>query len=232
MSSVSLSQCPYCRNVQNRVGRESAPECCMFLVRSRHDNLAASSCAGFLLYHTTLYTSGTLWPSCSNSMKDFSSLVSTGSVSQAQTCLHKLEHGCHVMTLLDHDFAAEYWINTFNSAMILEEDGGRYYWSSLFYVGDAGNTSLVELALLWARPRSLPQGVLVIYFGSAASWRPCNVVWPHQDLFPTAEGCKESRLPNVTLLHWAQQRYALVGCDGWVIGRLVGQGLHHQSYHT
>ena len=35
-------------------------------------------------------------------------------------------------------------------------------------------------ALLWARPRSLPQGVLVIHFGSAASWRPCNVVWPHQ----------------------------------------------------
>ena len=42
----------------------------------------------------------------------------------------------------------------------------------------------------------------------------------------------ESRLPNVTLLHWVQQKYALVGCDGWVIGRLVGQGLHHQSYHT
>ena len=41
-----------------------------------------------------------------------------------------------------------------------------------------------------------------------------------------------SRLPNVTLLYWAQQKYALVGCDGWVIGRLVEQGLHHQSYHT
>ena len=27
---------------------------------------------------------------------------------------------------------------------------------------------------------SLPQGVLVICFGSAASWRPCNVVCPHQ----------------------------------------------------
>ena len=36
-------------------------------------------------------------------------------------------------------------------------------WSYL-YVGDAGNTSLVELAPLWARPRSLHQGVLVIYF--------------------------------------------------------------------
>ena len=53
-----------------------------------------------------------------------------------------------------------------------------------------------------------------------------------RDLFPTAEGCMEGRLPNVTLLHWAQQKYALVGCDGSVIGRLVGQGLHHQSYHT
>ena len=40
------------------------------------------------------------------------------------------------------------------------------------------------LALPWARPRSSPQGVLVIYFGSAASWRPCNVVWPHQGLVP------------------------------------------------
>ena len=40
------------------------------------------------------------------------------------------------------------------------------------------------LALLWARLRSLPQGVLVIYFGSAASWRPCNVVWPHQGPVP------------------------------------------------
>ena len=31
------------------------------------------------------------------------------------------------------------------------------------------------LALLWARPRSLPQGVLVVYFGSAASGVP--VMW-------------------------------------------------------
>ena len=30
----------------------------------------------------------------------------------------------------------------------------------------------------------LPQGVLVIYFGSAASWRPYNVVWPHQGPVP------------------------------------------------
>ena len=34
-----------------------------------------------------------------------------------------------------------------------------------------------------------------------------------RDLFPTAEGCKGSRLPNVTLLHWAQQKYALVSCQ-------------------
>ena len=27
-----------------------------------------------------------------------------------------------------------------------------------------------------------------------------------RDLFPTAEGCKGSRLPNVTMLHWAQQK--------------------------
>ena len=83
--------------------------------------------------------------------KYFSSLVSTGSVSQAQTCLHKLEHGCHVLTLehqkillFDHGFSAEYWTNIFNVAMILEEDGSRCVWVFFFYVGDAGNTSLVD----------------------------------------------------------------------------------------
>ena len=34
-----------------------------------------------------------------------------------------------------------------------------------------------------------------------------------RDLSPTAEGCMGGRLPNVTLLHWAQQKYALVGSD-------------------
>ena len=48
------------------------------------------------------------------------------------------------------------------------------------YIGDAGNTSLVDAGTPLARPRSLHQGVLVIYFGSAATWRPCNVVRPHQ----------------------------------------------------
>ena len=27
-----------------------------------------------------------------------------------------------------------------------------------------------------------------------------------RDLFPTAEGCKGSRMPNVTMLQWAQQK--------------------------
>ena len=54
-----------------------------------------------------------------------------------------------------------------------------------------------------------------------------------RDLSPTAESCMGGRPPNVTLLHWAQQQSnALVGSDGWVDGRLVGQGLHHSSYHT
>ena len=34
-----------------------------------------------------------------------------------------------------------------------------------------------------------------------------------RDLFPTAEGCKGSRLPIVTMLHWAQQKYPLVSCQ-------------------
>ena len=34
----------------------------------------------------------------------------------------------------------------------------------------------MDCHVVWARPRSLPQGVLVIYFGSAASWRGTAVV--------------------------------------------------------
>ena len=78
-------------------------------------------------------------------MKDFSSLFSTGSVSLAQTYLHKLEHGCHVLKLeyqkillFDHDLSVEYWINTFNIAMILEEDGMVTYWSSSSTLGMQG----------------------------------------------------------------------------------------------
>ena len=88
------------------------------------------------------------------------------------------------------------------------------------------------LALLWARPRSLPQGVLVIYFGSAASWRPCNMVRPHQGPVPQLTAVWEAVRPMQQCCIGHKQKYALVGCDGWVIGRLVGQGLHRQSYHT
>ena len=52
--------------------------------------------------------------------------------------------------------------------------------SSSFYVGDAGNTSLVDAGTPLGATTVVTPGVLVIYFGSAASWRPCNVVWPHQ----------------------------------------------------
>ena len=48
-----------------------------------------------------------------------------------------------------------------------------------------------------------------------------------RDLFPTADGCKGSRLPNVTLLHWAQQRYALVGCDAYSIQFSLKTPLYH-----
>ena len=54
----------------------------------------------------------------------------------------------------------------------------------LFTLGVQGTLRQWMLALLWARPRSLHQGVLEIYFGSAAPWRPCNVVWPHQGPVP------------------------------------------------
>ena len=106
-------------------------------------------CGLFALPHNLVLQA--LWPPCSNYNESFSSLVSTGSVSQAQTCLHKLEHGCHALTLehqkillFDHDFSVEYWTNIFNIAMFLEEDGSRGVWVFFFYVGDAGNTSLVD----------------------------------------------------------------------------------------
>ena len=40
----------------------------------------------------------------------------------------------------------------------------------------------------------LHPGVLVMWYGHI------------RDLFTAAEGCKESRMPNVTMLHWAQQK--------------------------
>ena len=45
----------------------------------------------------------------------------------------------------------------------------------LVYVGDAQNTSLVDAGTPLGAT-AVHQGVLVVYFGSAASWRPCNVV--------------------------------------------------------
>ena len=50
----------------------------------------------------------------------------------------------------------------------------------------------------WARPQSLPQGVLVVYVGSAASWRPCNVADPHQGPVTLSLGCKGGRVAKVT----------------------------------
>ena len=49
---------------------------------------------------------------------------------------------------------------------MLTRVAGTFFLNS--HIGDAGNNSLVDA------------GTLVIYFGTAASWRPCNVVWPHQ----------------------------------------------------
>ena len=53
-----------------------------------------------------------------------------------------------------------------------------------FYIGDAGNTSLVDAGTPLGATAVDTQGVLVIYFGSAASWRPCNVLCPHQGPVP------------------------------------------------
>ena len=105
-------------------------------------------------------------------------------------------------------------------------------WSYL-YVGDAGNTSIVDAGTpLGDRGRYPKECWLstlgVLHPGAFAMW------YGHiRDLFHTAESCMGSRLPNATMLHWAQQKYALVGCDcccllllcvGWlcVVAVLVG----------
>ena len=62
-----------------------------------------------------------------------------------------------------------------------------------FYVGDAGNTSLVDAGT--------PLGATAVVTPGSAGyvlWECCT------DLFPTAEGCEGSSVPNVTMLHWAQ----------------------------
>ena len=85
-------------------------------------------------------------------------------------------------------FAAEWYL-----AMVEMEDDNDIaetiflalrIWTLLFYVGDAGNTSLVDAGTPLGATAVVTQGVLVIYFGSAASWRPSNVEWPHQGLVP------------------------------------------------
>ena len=72
-------------------------------------------------------------------------------------------------------FAAEWYL-----AMVEMEDDALRILTLLFYVGDAGNF----VSGCWhssGRDRGrYHQGVLVIYFGSAASWRPCLVEGPHQ----------------------------------------------------
>ena len=87
---------------------------------------------------------------------------------------------------------------------LLQKSEGFVFFS---YVGDAGNTSLVDAGtplgatavvtpgsagyLLW---KWLHPGVPVMWYGHI------------RDLLPTAGGCKGGRMPNVTRLHWAQQK--------------------------
>ena len=68
--------------------------------------------------------------------------------------------------------------------------------SCFCYVGDAGNTSLVDVGT--------PLGATAAVTPGSAGYLlwECCILRP----FPTAKGCKGSRLPNVTVLHWAQQK--------------------------
>ena len=61
-------------------------------------------------------------------------------------------------------------------------------------------------SLLWARPRSLLQECWLSTLGVLHPGVPVMLNGHIRDLFPTAEGCMGSRVPNVTLLHWAQQK--------------------------
>ena len=93
------------------------------------------------------------------------------------------------------------------------------------------------LALLWARLRSLPQGVLVIYFGSAASWRPCNVVTATSGtclpqlkaVWEAVAQCNVVALGTTEVLYWCHVSDGLVN-GGW-LGRVCTtlHLLHHTS---
>ena len=99
-----------------------------------------------------------------------------------------------------------------------EDQGGEVVF--FFYVGDAGNTSLVDAGT--------PLGATAVVTPGSACWLSTlgvlhpgvPVMWcDHiRDLFPTAGGCMVSRLPNATMLHWAQQRYATVRSDDQCFG--------------
>ena len=90
------------------------------------------------------------------------------------------------------------------------------------------------LASFWARPWSLPQGVLVIYFGSAASCRPCNVVWPHQGPVPHSRrlyGEPYAQCNKVALGTTREVLWCYVS-DGWVFVGWLGKGKTTSHLHA
>ena len=74
----------------------------------------------------------------------------------------------------------------------------------LLYDGDAGNTSLVDVGTpLGATAVVTPGGAGNLRWGVLHPGVPVLWYGHIRDLFATAEGCKVSRLPNVTMLHLA-----------------------------
>ena len=111
--------------------------------------------------------------------------------------------GDHPLEAVHNLFAAE-WRTTMIS--LKRFSSLCVFGSLLFCVGDAGGASFVDAGT--------PLGATaVVTTGSAGYllWECCilaPVMWyGHiRDLSPTAEGCMGGRLPNVTRLHWAQQK--------------------------
>ena len=80
------------------------------------------------------------------------------------------------------------------------------------------------------RAQLLPQGVLVVYIGGAASWRPRNVANPHQGLVLHSWNSKGADISKVTKLPWLTFP-CFLHCD-LSVSSVVNQENKKGSSHT
>ena len=166
----------------------SRPDVPQFVVQGATATVTQSEGHGFFLSNTT--TGGTAsdgtsttiataaWDAVMPQSKHHSDLVSN--VAELTVVLSPTDEKVPAPMLVCSTVDSAITESSVDDVVVLPCCGNLFFLN--FYVGDAGNTPLMGLALSWARPQSLPQRVLIVYIGGAASWRPCNVAYPHQGL--------------------------------------------------